>query len=57
METVLAFAQLAVRYWLLPGDGEDARTLLRHADSAMYTAKRGGIGYAEFQASGSAVAA
>jgi len=36
---------------LAPVDGTDAATLLRHADVAMYTAKRGGAGFVRYHAS------
>jgi len=36
---------------LAPADGTDAATLLRHADVAMYTAKRGGVGFVRYRAS------
>jgi EAL domain-containing protein (putative c-di-GMP-specific phosphodiesterase class I) len=32
-----------------PADGEDSETLIRHADAAMYTAKRGNLGFAVYQ--------
>jgi diguanylate cyclase (GGDEF)-like protein len=32
-----------------PADGEDAETLTRHADSAMYAAKRGNLGLARYE--------
>ena len=32
-----------------PAHGEDAETLMRHADAAMYVAKRGNLGYAPYE--------
>lgn len=41
-----AYVGASVGVAMYPEDGEDAQTLIRHADVAMYTAKRAGSGYA-----------
>jgi diguanylate cyclase (GGDEF)-like protein len=44
-----AAAACSIGVSVFPDDGDDARTLLRHADTAMYRAKQaGGAGYAFF---------
>ncbi|MCS0630330.1 diguanylate cyclase [Telluria mixta] len=44
-----AAAACSIGVSVFPDDGEDARTLIRHADTAMYRAKHaGGAGYAFF---------
>ena len=48
-----AAAACSIGVSLFPDDADDARTLIRHADTAMYRAKQaGGAGYAFFHSTG-----
>ena len=50
LESQEIFTAASIGIAIFPDDGRDVSTLLRHADTAMYRAKQGGLGIAYYEA-------